>query len=102
MCLPATARGVTGFHYLFGIMSSKQEYSAGDRVYYLYTNAGGTQVKFAAVVIAIEPDAVVIRVGRYDPGTQEIKTFESSVSTGSLEPRSVPCSYEATLEGSKA
>ena len=83
-------------------MNSEQKYSVGDRVYYLYTNAGGTEVKFAAIVIGIEPDAVVIRVGRYDPGTQEIKTFESSVSTSSLEPRSVPCSFEASLEGSAA
>jgi len=83
-------------------MSSGQNYSVGDRVYYLYTNASGTRVKFAALVIGIEPDAVGIRVGRYDPGTQEIKTFESSVARASLEPRSVPCSFEATLEGSVA
>ncbi len=83
-------------------MNCGQTFSVGDRVYYLYTNAGGTRVKFAAVVIGIEPDAVVIRVGRYDPGTQEVRTFESSVAEGSLEPRSVPCSFEATLEGSAA
>ena len=102
MCLLATVRGVNGFDYLFDTMNSEQEFSVGDRVYYLYNNAGGTQVKFAAVVIGVEPDAVVIRVGRYDPGTQEIKTFESSVAASSLAPRSVPCSFEATLEGSKA
>lgn len=79
---------------------TRQNYSLGDRVYYLYTNAGGTRVKFAAVVIGIEPDAIGIRVGRYDPGTQEVKTFESSVAEASLEPRSIPCSYEAALEGS--
>jgi hypothetical protein len=71
----------------------------GDRVYYLYTNAGGTRVKFAAVVIAVEVDAVAIRVGRYDPDTREIKTFESNVGGDSLELRSIPCSYESALTG---
>jgi len=80
-------------------MNSSHEFSTGDKVYYLYTNANGTRVKFAAVVIGIEADGVAIRVGRFDPDSREIKTFESSVAADALEHRSIPCSYESALEG---
>ena len=73
----------------------------GDRVYYRYTDSSGNQIKYAAVVLACRDDGIVIRIGRYDPGTQDIKTFESSVSADSLQPRSIPCSYEAILEGER-
>ncbi len=71
----------------------------GDRVYYLYTGKLGTEVKFAAVVIRIDGDGVSIRVGRYDVETREVKTFESTVAAESLQPRSVPVSFEAELTG---
>ncbi len=71
----------------------------GDRVYYLYTGKLGTEVKFAAVVLGIEPDAVLIRVGRYDVDTREVKTFESTVTADTLLPRSVPCAFEDALAG---
>ncbi|MGD2171876.1 MAG: hypothetical protein PVI79_10395 [Gammaproteobacteria bacterium] len=73
---------------------------AGDRVYYLYTDSSGNQVKYAAVVLESGADGVLIRVGRYDVDTREIKTFESAVDPASLEARSIPCSYEDALEGS--
>ena len=71
---------------------------AGDRVYYLYTDSSGNQIKYAAVVLESGADGVFIRIGRYDVDTREIKTFESQVDAASLEPRSIPCSYEDALE----
>ena len=70
-----------------------------DMVYYLYTDKNGVQIKFAAIVIALQADGVLIRVGRYDVHTQEVSTFESVVAASSLRPRSVPCSYEDELMG---
>jgi hypothetical protein len=70
---------------------------AGDKVYYLYTDKNGVQIKFAAVVLAQQADGMLIRVGRYDVHTQEVSTFESVVTTAILQPRSVPCSYEDEL-----
>ena len=70
----------------------------GDMVYYLYTGKNGTPIKFAAVVLGIEDDGVAIRVGRYDVHSKEVSTFESVVSESSLQPRSVPCSYEDDLQ----
>ena len=76
---------------------SNPELCPGDRVYYLYTGKDGTPIKFAAVVLGLEDDGVMIRVGRYDVHTREVKTFESSVPPDLLQPRSVPCSYEDEL-----
>ena len=73
---------------------------AGDMVYYLNTDQNGTQVKFAAVVLAVENDGILIRVGRYDVHSKEISTFESSVPEEALQSRSVPCSYEDELTAS--
>jgi len=69
----------------------------GDKVYYLYTDKNGTQIKFAAVVLSLENDGILIRVGRYDVHSKEVSTFESTVTEDALEPRSVPCSYEQEL-----
>lgn len=69
-------------------------------VYYLYTGKNGTQIKFAALVLALESDGILIRVGRYDVDTKDVKTFESVVDESALLPRSVPCAYEAQLQGS--
>ena len=71
---------------------------AGDKVYYLYTGKDGTPIKFAAIVLGLEPDGILIRVGRYDVHSKEISTFESIVPKASLRPRSVPCSYEDELQ----
>ena len=71
----------------------------GDRVYYLYTGKDGTPIKFPAVVLSLEDDGVMIRVGRYDVHTQEVRTFESAVPENLLQPRSVPCSFEDQLTG---
>ena len=68
-------------------------------VYYLYTDKNGTELKFAAVVTAIETDGISIRVGRYDVHTNEVKTFESVVSETALQPRSVPWTFEDELQG---
>ena len=70
-----------------------------DMVYYLYTDKNGVQIKFAAIVIALHADGILIRVGRYDVHTREVSTFESVVATATLRPRSVPCSYEDELMG---
>lgn len=80
-------------------MTSGHEFSVGDKVYYLYTNAGGTCVKFAAIVIGHERDGVAIRVGRYDPDRMDVATFESVVPAALLQARSISCSYEDELAG---
>jgi hypothetical protein len=67
--------------------------NAGDMVYYLYTGKDGTPIKFAAVVLALESDGILIRVGKFDVSTQEVKTFESVVAETSLESRSVRGQY---------
>ncbi len=72
---------------------------AGDRVYYLYTGKLGTEIKFAAVVLDVGTDGVLIRVGRYDVDTKDVTTFDSIVEADSLEPRSVPCAFEDALAG---
>lgn len=72
---------------------------AGERVYYLYTNERGTPIKFAAVVLGLAADGILIRIGRYDVHSKEVSTFESVVSAAVLQPRSVPCSYEDELQG---
>ena len=69
----------------------------GDKVYYLYTDKNGTAIKFAAVVLSLEADGILIRVGRYDVHSKEIATFESVVAESSLQPRTLPCSYEEEL-----
>jgi hypothetical protein len=71
----------------------------GDMVYYLYTDKNGTPIKFAAIVLGLETDGILIRVGRYDVHSKEVSTFESVVSEAALQPRSVPCSYEGELQG---
>lgn len=72
----------------------------GDRVYYLYTGRNGTPIKFPAVVLSIEDDGAMIRVGRFDVHKKEVKTFESVVAENLLQPRTVPCSYEDELTSS--
>jgi hypothetical protein len=72
---------------------------AGDKVYYLYTDKHGVPIKFAAIVLALEDDGILIRVGRYDVHTREVSSFESVVAAATLQPRSVPCSYEDELKG---
>ena len=72
---------------------------AGDMVYYLYTDKNGTDIKFAAWIISSSEDDFLIRVGRLDVHAQKIVTFEATVSTEKLLPRSTPCSYENELKG---
>ncbi len=69
----------------------------GDRVYYLYTGKDGTPIKFPAIVLDIEHDGVMIRVGRFDVHKQEVSTFESVVPQDLLAPRAVACSFEDEL-----
>ena len=71
----------------------------GDMVYYLYTDHRGLQTRYAAIILAAEDNQLKIRVGRYDVHSKEISTFESSVRSDSLLPRTIPCSYEAELAG---
>lgn len=69
----------------------------GDMVYYLYTDKNGVQIKFAAIIIGLDDSGIAIRIGRYDVHSKEVSTFESVVSEASLQPRTVPCSYEDEL-----
>jgi hypothetical protein len=69
----------------------------GDKVYYLYTDKNGVPMKFAAIIIGLDDNGIAIRVGRYDVHSKEVSTFESVVSEASLQPRTVPCSYEDEL-----
>ena len=69
----------------------------GDKVYYLYTDKNGVPMKFAAIIIGLDDNGISIRVGRYDVHSKEVSTFESVVSEASLQPRTVPCSYEDEL-----
>ena len=71
----------------------------GDMAYYLYTDKLSNQTKYPAQVIAVDGDAVTIRIGRFDVHSQEIKTLESTVESSSLTRRSAPCSYENELKG---
>ncbi|MDC1287708.1 hypothetical protein N8198_07470 [Gammaproteobacteria bacterium] len=70
----------------------------GDKIYYLYTDKNGVQIKFAAIVIGLDDDGIAIRVARYDVHSKEVSTFESVVSETSVQPRTVPCSYEDELQ----
>jgi len=68
-------------------------------VYYLYTDKNGTQIKYAAIILAQQAEGYLIRIGRYDVHTKEVKTIESIAAAASLQPRSIPCSYEDELNG---
>ena len=70
----------------------------GDKVYYLYTDKNGVPIKFAAIIIGLDDNGIAIRVGRYDVHSKEVSTFESVVSEATLQPRTVPCSYEDELQ----
>ena len=69
----------------------------GDRVYYLYSDKYGKQIKYAASVVSTKGEDIHIRVGRLDVLAQKIVTFESTVSIDKLLPRSAPCSFEDDL-----
>ena len=69
----------------------------GDKVFYLYTDKNGVQMKLVAIIIGLDDDGIAIRAGRYDVHSKEVSTFESVVSEASLQPRRVPCSYEDEL-----
>ncbi len=71
----------------------------GDMVYYLHVNAVGTEVKFPALVLDIGDDGIFIRVGRFNPTTSKLATFESTVANDKLVPRSTAFSFEDELKG---
>jgi hypothetical protein len=70
----------------------------GDMVYYLYTDKNGIPVKIAGVVLGVEPDGVLIRIGRYDVQTNKVNTLESVVPESTLKPRSIPWTFENELQ----
>ncbi len=72
---------------------------AGDMVYYLHLNAVGTEVKFPALVLDIGDDGIHIRVGRFNPTTSKLATFESTVASDKLIPRTAAFSFEEELIG---
>ena len=45
-------------------------------------------------------EAYDVPYAQITPKVCDVKTIESSVAEASLEPRSIPCSFEAALEGS--
>ena len=67
-------------------------------MYYLYTDKKGTPVKIVGVVLGLEPDGVLIRIGRYDVQTNKVNTLESVVPESTLKPRSVPWTFEDDLQ----
>ena len=58
-----------------------------------------SEIKFAALVLGLGADGIAIRIGRYDVHSKQVSTFESVVPKASLQPRSIPCSYEDDLQG---
>jgi hypothetical protein len=70
----------------------------GDMVYYLYTDKNGIPIKTAGVVLGVEPDGVLIRIGRYDVQTNKVNTLESVVPESTLKPRSIPWTFENELQ----
>jgi hypothetical protein len=66
-------------------------------VYYLYTDKYDKEIKFVALVIAVEAEGIHIRVGRFDVLSSKFETFESTVAADKLLPRLVPCSFESEL-----
>ncbi len=72
---------------------------AGDMVYYLHINAVGTEVKFPALVLDIGDEDIHIRVGRFNPTTSKLATFESTVANDKLVPRTTAFSFEEELKG---
>ncbi len=72
---------------------------AGNMVYYLHVNAVGTEVKFPALVLDIGDDGIHIRVGRFNPTTSKLATFESTVASDKLIPRTTAFSFEKELKG---
>ena len=72
---------------------------AGDMVYYLHLNGVGTEVKFPALVLDTNEDGVRIRVGRFNPTTSDLATFESTVTSDKLLPRATAFSFEEELKG---
>ncbi len=71
----------------------------GDMVYYLHVNAVGTEVKFPALVLDFGDDGILIRVGRFNPTTSKLATFESTVANDKLIPRSTAFTFEEELKG---
>ena len=71
----------------------------GDMVYYLYTDKKNNPIKIAASVLAVEPENIHIRVGRFDILSSKLVTFESTVTRDKLLPRTIPCSFEDALKG---
>jgi len=69
----------------------------GDKVYYLYTDKKGTQIKVAGVVLGTEPEGIAIRIGRYDVQTNKVNTLDSVVPESSLKARSIPWTFEDEL-----
>ena len=67
-------------------------------MYYLYTDKKGIPIKVAGIVLRIETDGVLIRIGRYDVQTNKVNTHESVVPESTLEPRSVPWTFEDELQ----
>ena len=72
---------------------------AGDMVYYLHVNAVGTEVKFPALVLDVGDNGIYIRVGRFNPTTSKLATFESTVENDKLTTRTTAFSFEDELKG---
>jgi hypothetical protein len=71
----------------------------GDMVYYLYTDKYDKEIKFVALIIAVEAEDIHIRVGRFNVLSSKFETFESTVPADKLSPRLIPSSFESELGG---
>ncbi|MCP4433722.1 MAG: hypothetical protein GY806_22340 [Gammaproteobacteria bacterium] len=56
-------------------------------------------MKFPALVLDIGDDGIHIRVGRFNPTTSKLATFESTVASDKLIPRTAAFSFEEELIG---
>ena len=79
-------------------MPEDTQLSAGDMVYYLYSDRQGTPIKCPARVISLEAKGVLVRVGRFDVHRKQVSTFESVVSPDSLQVRTLACAFESELQ----
>ena len=71
--------------------------NTGDMVYFMYTDKYNKLTKYPAIILASSSDTLRIRIGKYDVHSKEISMLETDASEDSLQPRTVPCSYEDEL-----
>jgi len=71
----------------------------GDRVYFRHSNKAGVEVRYPALVLALDGAKVQIRFGRFNAHTREVDTYRHSVDAEVLQSRGLPCAFEDQLRG---